>query len=571
VSGSQSDTLSAGTGRARPAFRLNFESYLLYGGSILVVATILYPLLMIMLSSFSQTLIDRSPTLHWYYDVYTNPATWSALLNTAYVVIGVTALASFLGLSLAWIVIRTDIPLPRFFETAVIMPFLMSPLIGALAWSWLGSPANGLINQMLRPLLGWTSPNGPIDIYSVGGIIWVLGIFCTPYMFMFTATALKSVDPVLEEAARISGSRPLASFYRVTIRLISPAVFSGLMFTAIIAAGNFDVPGIIGIRGNKWVFSTLIYSAMHEPPNPPRAAALSSLVVILTMVMLWAQLRIMGFRQFVTISGKGWRGTRIRLGRWRAAAVAFCLAYLLFAVIAPFGAIIYGSLVPPWGGSADLSSYNLVLYEYNTTWVGVRTSTTLAVLTAVITVLLGTLIAYVLVRSRYFFRRPLEYVSMLPAAVPGTAFAVGVLVAFIRPPVMIYGTTLILLVAYVAHFIPFGVRTSATSLHQCSPELEESSRVSGATWLTTMRRVTVPLIAPGLVTGWIVLFVITIRELPLSVILYTPGHETVSVVMYGMWEEGNEGAAAALAVVVTIIALVVVTLARVLVGRFTRA
>ncbi len=542
------------------------QRVLLIGTAVFVGIIILYPIAMVMLSSFWQTITNSTFTFRWYQAVYTDPATYDALMNTIVVVVGVTSLALVVGLTLAWIVVRTDVPFARTLETVVILPFLISPLIGALAWSWIASPSNGYLNVFLRWAFDLDTFQGPIDIYSLGGIIWVLGIFCVPYIFMFAATALKSVDPALEEAARIAGSNPLSTFWRVTIHLITPAVLSGVLFTATIAAGNFDVAGILGIRGNIWVFSTVIYSTMSEPPNPPRAAALSSLLIAATMVALWAQLRIMGLRQFVTVSGKGWRGTRIRLGRWRPVAFGFCILYLTVTVIAPFAAIVYASLAPPWGGPMTLDSYRLVLNGYNTTWTGVRTSALLSVTSATVTVILGALLAYMLIRTRYRFRRPLEYIAFLPAAVPGTALAVGILVAWIKPPLVLYGTVWILIVGYIAHFIPFGVRAAAASLHQYSPELEESSRVSGASWITTIRNIVVPLITPGLTTGWIILFVITLRELPTSIILYTPGRETISVVIYGMWEEGHAGAVAAFAVFVTLISLVGIVFARYVIG-----
>ncbi|MFI4979384.1 MAG: ABC transporter permease [Nevskiales bacterium] len=552
------------------ALRPGLATVLYAAGGLTVAVLLLYPILMVMLSSVSQSLTDTTLTFTWYRQVYGDARIWGALWNTVVVVFGVTAIAATVGMGLAWIVVRTDLPCPRVVETAVILPFLISPLIGALSWSWLASPSNGLINLALRDMSGLKVTSGPIDIYSLGGIIWVLGLFCVPYMFLFTTAALKSVDPVLEEAARLAGTGPLVSFLRVTIRLISPAVLSGLLFTAIVAIGNFDVPGIVGIRGNVWVFSTLVYAAMHDPPNPPRAAALSSALTLVTIAMLWGQLRLMGLRQFVTISGKDRRGGRIALGRWRPLAIAFCAAYLLVAVLAPVAAIIYGSLVPPWGGSLTLNAYEMVLTEYDSTWAAVQTSALLASVGSLVTVIAGALLAYVLVRSRIRLRRVLEYVLLLPAAIPGTAFAVGMVVAWIRPPVVLYGTTAILLLAYIAHFMPLAVRTAMGSLVQISRELEECSRVCGAGWAMTMRRITTPLISPGLTSAWILLLVIMLRELPMSAILYVPGRETISVVIYGMWSEGNTEAVAAFAVLVTLLSLLGVVLVRAALGRLTR-
>ncbi len=472
-------------------------------------------------------------TLEHYRTILATPRILRVLLNTAVVAMGATALAAVAGVTLAWLTARTDMPGARVLEPVNLIPFYLSPLSGAIAWIYLAAPRIGLLNGLAREVLG----SGDIlNVYGLGGMIWVLGLFFTPVIYLFVGGSLRRMDPALEESARVCGSGLATTTRRITLALVRPAVISGMILVFVSSVGEFSIPLTLGTPVGVDVLTTEIFAAMeHVPPNHNLAAALSTLLLSATIGLMLLQRRLLGHRRYTVIGGRGYRPTPIRLQRWRYLALAFNLLYILLAVVLPLVSLALVSVSRLWLGtfSSELftwQNYRYILTEYPLVWTGIRNSATLAVVGATVAVSLGLLLSYLVHRTTSSLRRAVDIVSGLPVAVPGIVLAVGVLLVYIRTP--LYATLWIILMAYLTRYLPYGHRPVAAALLGLSAELEDASRVAGAPWLTTLRRISIPLLKPGLLAGWIVLFIIYMREFPMSLLLARPGTETMSVALY---------------------------------------
>lgn len=551
---------------------LGLESVLFPMVVVIVLVLVLYPLLMLLWRSLATSEADPTLSAKWYIRAYTDPSVRMALLNTLGVVGGSVAIAFFFGVSLAWLIARTNTPGARALELLPILPFVTAPFIGAVGWVFLLAPKVGFINVFLRTLVGSAAAEGPTNIYTAWGMIWVMGLYLTPYVYLFTSGAFKSLDPALEEVSRVSGAGTLGTFLKVTLPLVTPALLSGTLLAFVMGAGMFAIPAALGITARTYVLTTLIWRNLNTwPAKFELAAAMGTILLLMSLIGLYLHRRAIGGKEYTTITGKGFRPARTDLGRWRYGALAFCLAYLVLAVGLPYLALAYASLTRYWTiqitpGIFTLDNYRFVLLEYKITWPAIRNSLLLSASGATICVLLAAVVSFIVVRTRARGRGILDYVSMMPVGVPATVLAVGLLAAWIRPPLVLYGTAWILLVAYITHFLPFGVRSAASSLHQLSRELEESSRICGASWLRTFAQITLPLIRPGVMAGWILLFIIFMREMNASVLLYTPATVVISVALFDMWMDGLYNRIAAFSFLIVLVSVAAVALAQKVMG-----
>jgi iron(III) transport system permease protein len=529
---------------------------------------VLYPLGWLIRLSVADRTRQVEVTLSAFEEVYLSPELYSVLLNTLVVCVGTTLLALALGVPLAWLAERSDAPLASRLTMLTLLPFVTSPYIGAIAWGLLAAPRSGFLNHLVRQVIGSSAQTGPFDIYSQFGMIWVMGLFSVPYVYLFAGAALRSIDPSLEEAGLVSGSNWRRMLRRVTLPLVFPALFSGALITFVLAISQFGVPQVLGVPARSYVLSTLIYRQMKVyPVNEPAAAALSFLVVAICFLALYIHGAVTGRQRHTTITGKGLKPRKVRLrGAWRLAATTFIAVYLTVVVVAPYVVLVYGSVVQFWTTRPTLDmftlrNYQFMLFEYRATYTAIANSLILSIGAATACAVLALVAAQIVVRGRSRFRHVIEHVIMLPLGIPGTVLAVGLLAAWIRPPLVLYGTTWLLLVGYIAHFVPLSFRGSKSSLLQLHPELEESARVSGSTWLRSLVRIVAPLTAPGITAGWIILFVTSIRELSTSVLLYTPTNEVLAVLVFDMWESGRYPEVAVLSIISVLVAVVVLWLA----------
>ena len=552
----------------RPGTGLTLESSICIIASALLAWLVLYPIAVLLVGSIRSDLPMRDGrfTLANFSALFAEPNNLQAIINTLVSSALATALALVIGMTLAWITSRTDTPARRFFDNAFVIPYYLSPFIGAIAWTLLANPRIGFINGFFTQSLGFDE--APLNIYSLGGLVFVMALYYAPIVFLFGASALRSMDPALEEASRIHGAGAFITAARVTLPLTAPAIASSALLVFLNAAGQFGIPAVIGIPMHYDVITTRIWISLgYFPPRYTEAAAFAVVLMAFSAIIAIFQQRYLARKSFVTVTGRGYRPGTHRLGWTRHLCLAACLLYLLLSIALPYAALVFMSFQPYLSFAFEptqwtLKQYDDVLFNNPDTVRAVKNSFILAAGGATATICLALVVSYVVNRTRLSARYFLDYLAMLPAAVPAVVFAVALLWSYIFLPLPIYGTIWMLLIAYVSHYIPFGVRAASAGLAQISPALEESARIHGATWLATLRRIVIPLIKPALMAGWILLFVEFIRSLSLSILLYSNDSIVMPVVIYELYESGAYPALSAFSTLQTVLVFAAIYLAR---------
>lgn len=544
------------------------------GVGLLLAFLALYPTAMLFYGSVSSAPLGLAGrlTLTHYRTAYGDPETYRLVGNSFLFAGGAAVLSLALAGLLAWITIRTDAPGRGLVELVALVPNVLPPLLISTSWALLLSPRIGLINLALLQPLGLP----PFNVYSMPGMIFVEGLILTPLAYLIISAALRSMDPALEEAARIAGSSPLAAARRVTTPMIRPALLAAGLLNFVRAVESFDTPAILAVPARIEVFTTKIFreALSAYPPNHNLAATYAMTLLVVTMTLVYVYRRLTArTEQFVTISGRGYRSHVTGLGPWRYPASAGAVLLLSLIVLLPFGVLLLTSLLPFYHvptretiGLLTLKHYAFLL-DSDRVARALRISVILAVVGATVGMLLATIVAYLTVRTRVAGRGVLEALTFIPLAFPGTALAIGLLWGYVRLPVPIYATAGILLIAYVTRFLPFGLRAMTSTMVQVHTELEEASRVCGAGITHTFRRILFPLLGPGFMAGWAILATIFMREFSTSLFLYTPRSEPVGPLLYHLWIDGLQGRMAALGVVVSLASVLLVVAARRVVGR----
>ena len=547
---------------------LSPESLICTLAILVLLWLIVYPLALLLLGSF-RTALPMQPgsfTFDNYTALIANDENRRAILHTLVSSGLATMVALTIGSALAWITSRTDMPGRRFFDSLFILPFYLSPFIGALAWTLLGNPRIGFLNTLFTDYLGFADP--PFNIYSLPGFVFVMALYYAPVAYLFVAGALRAMDPALEEAARIHGADGGRTAWRVTLPLVTPALSSAALLIYLNSAGDFGIPAVILIPMNYHVITTRIWVGLgYFPPHYTEAAAFSAVLWGVSALIVFWQRRHLAGRSFATVTGRGYRPALLALGAAKPVMLAICALYFLLSILLPYGALAYTSIHPYLSFAWDphlwtLRNYDEVLFTNPLTIRATRNSFILASGGATLTMLLALVIGYVVMRTRLRARALIDYLSLLPIGVPAVVFGVALLWGYIFLPVPIYGTLWMLLIAYIAHYIPFGVRATSSGFAQLSGELEESARVHGASWIGTMRRILVPLLKPALMAGWILLFIEFLRSLSLSILLYTNQSVVMPVVLFEQFETGLYPALSAFALVQTAIMIIGVAAAR---------
>ena len=520
---------------------------------VLTVLLVAYPVLFLIQVSLNVGRPDARPIVDYGLNNYLgifNRIDW--LLNTLYVSFLGTVVAVFFGLVLAWIVNRTNVPGVRWFEQLIILPFYITPLVGALAWSALASPKAGLVNKL------WQAAFGPdavlINIASPLGIVWVMALYEGTVAYMIISAAMKSMDPSLEESSQVFGAGKLRTALRITVPLLKPAILGAAAFVFAEMMGSFAVATVIGVPIRFHVVTTGIWLLLTgNPPNYPAAAAMGISLFVFTGTAMWIYARMLGRRDFTTITGKAFRPRVMDMGRLRPVLFAICALYVLLAAILPLLALVFASVLKfnttvltdvAW----TLSNYESVFAKGATTS-AMQNSLVLAFMTATIGVLLMGVLSWFIYRTTVPGRSYLEYVVMFPQAVPRMVFSLGLLWAWITMPLGIYGTIWLLLIAYLTIFLPLGVRSISAVVLQLERSVEECARVCGATWLKTMWTVTLPLLRPGIMAAWVLIFIVSIREVGASILLISARTKVIGPAIIESWEATGTQLTSALAIV----------------------
>jgi iron(III) transport system permease protein len=511
-------------------------------------------------------------TLSAFSEAYGDPQIGTIALNSVEFGFGSAALAIVIGTTLAYINVRTNAPLKSLCFISSLVPLIIPGILYSVSWILLASPRVGVINKALEPLFG----QGTIDIFTMPGMVWVEGTHLVPIVFLLMSAAFRSMDPSLEEAAVMSGAGRLRTALTITTPLVRPALLACVLIMVARSFESFETPTLIGLQGNIYVFTSRIYFALSKYPlDYAEAGALALGLLVLVAIILFFGNRVGagGGKRYATIGGKAFRPRQTDLGRWRWVAGALILLFFLLSIVLPVGVLLYASFlkyyqVPSSAAFHSMSgaNYSAVLHQggmlgalENTLWLGVAAATIVMVVMAV-----G---AWIVLRSKVPGRSLIDHFSFLPLVVPSLVMGLALAFVWLRNPLPVYGSTLILLIAYCTRFMPYGMRYATTSMRQLSAELEESAHTSGATWFQTFWRVVLPLIRPGLLAGWLYIFIVSFRELGSSILLYSPGHEVLSVVLFEQYQNGQLTQLAALGVLMMLILVVVVVVAQRLAKR----
>ena len=521
-----------------------------------VLAAVITPLLFLVLGSFSSARLPgeftlRTLTFANHIKVWSDPGTYAVFSNTVIYVVGSTALGLSLAILLAWLVERTDIPGKLWIYAAVPMTLAMPGMLQAMAWVLMLSPKIGFLNKAAMDLFGLTT--APINIYSLGGMIFIEGLRLVPTAFLMLVPLLKSMDPALEEAAAMSGASNTRTLRKITVRLLLPGLVAVTIYQFITALEVFEVPGILGLPSGIYVFSTKIYAVLHSTsflPNYGEANALAVLYLVIAIGATLAYGRVIAVSErFSIVTGKGYRPRLQPLGRWRYLAIALVILYLLFSVILPTLVLAYISFMPFLQTPTLEAMSRFTLDNYRTVFTTDRMETVLwntAVMVAVTstaTVAASVVVSLVVVRSRFWGRKLLDQLVFMPHAIPGIVIGLAALWVFLKVDKLgfsLFGTVWSVCIVFTIGFMSYGTRAMNAAILQIHKDLEEAAQTSGATQWRVMRRVFMPLLMPALVGVWIwtALHAVRMAGQPL-ILVEGESNELLAVTIWNLWTEGQ--------------------------------
>ena len=509
-----------------------------------------------------------------YAEAYGSPDTYRLFTNSVKFAVGTSIFSFLLGTLLAWMNERTNTPFKTLFYALAIIPLIIPGILFTVAWILLASPKIGILNLALKAWFG--IDEAPFDIYSLAGMVWVDGLHYSPMAFLLMSAAFRSMDPALEESAMMSGANVLQVAWRVTLKLSWPAIFATMLILFVRALESFEVPALLGLPVGIQVFTSSIYQAVHRYPSQVGlASAYAVMLLAITTVGVYFQSRLSSRgSKYATMTGKGYRPRQIDLGAWRLLTAAIFVVYFLLIVVLPFAVLAWSSFqkfysVPSWQALQNLTldPYRFILSYPNITR-SIWNSFILSLGTSVSVMLITSVICWIVVKTRLRGRWLLDNVASLPMVFPGLVLGLSIMIFYLNVDVGVYGTMWIMFIAYVTRFMPYGLRYNTTSMLQIHKELEESAAMSGASWFTTFRRIVLPLLKPGLVAGFIYVMIVSIRELSSSILLYSPGTEVVSIVIWELWENGQYVELSALGVLLIVTLLILVMIAQWLGKKF---
>lgn len=511
-------------------------------------------------------------------NVLKEPDTYQALMNSLIIAAGTTIGSTTVGTFFAWLVTRTDLPYKKFMKGMFLVPFMLPSFIGALAWKMLLSPRAGYINRFFMDTFGM---DGPIfNIYSYAGIILVEIMYLFPFVFIQVCGALERMDPTLEESARISGAGLGTITRKITIPLVMPSILSGALLIMLYSMAHFGTVAVLGIENGIFNIPTLIYERIHQSAGSFESirtgTVLASVLVVSAAFIIWMQNKILGKGRYQIIAGKSFRPMELKLRGLRVPLLIFCCAYIAFTIVLPTAVIFLVGGLPTYGlpftwENLSLDNYKFILFEHQLTRDAIFNSVTLGLSAALITMFAGVMISYVIVKMKVRGKGVLEFLGMLPFSVPGSVIALGVILAWSgKFGVNLYNTVWIILVAYIARYMAFSLKANSAALEQVHDSLVEAARACGATMWQALKDIVLPLVRPGMLAAFFLIFLPSLRELTVSIMLYAPTTRTIGVAIYTLNEDGETVVSAALAGVALILIITGQTLINRLSARYAK-
>ena len=530
---------------------LSSSRFILGIATLVLFFACLYPFLILLYTCFFS---DSGFTWQHFQKLLESASTIKAIQNTVIVSFTTALFSAFLAIPLAWLLTRTNLPHASKLRSYFCLPYAIPPYIGAIAWIHLANPSNGILNV----LFGFSFFN----IYNLGGLVWVMGSFFYTLVLLLALTSLDRMDSSFEEAARISGASPLRVFFQVTFPLISPAILSGMLLVVLASAASFGVPAMIGNPASIFLLTTKIYTfqRMGSETAMFSAAALSVILFVFAILILVVNYWIQRSKNYSLVSGKTSYPSKVELGKWRYPCFYFCLAFLFLVLILPLLAILQSALSTVQGKFAwdniGLGNFYRVFFEMEETPRALGNSFYIAFVAASFATILGSIVAYIQYKTKIWGRDTLAILASLPYATPGTVLAFALILTFSSSvfsfSIPLYNTLGILILAYMAKFLSFSVRTTGDAFVQIDDSLGEASRVAGASWFTSIHSIWLPLMKSSLVASWFLIFMPSFSDLTITILLSGPGMETVGTLLFQLQEyaDVSGGGAAVLSLLI---------------------
>lgn len=515
-------------------------------------------------------------TVAHYVRAYSGAAIFELFYNSLVYSFGSVLVALPLAILFAWLIERSNTPFRNVAYALVIATIAMPGMLLSMSWVLLLSPNIGVLNRFLMDSFGLAE--APFNIYSMGGMIFAEGLRLVPTTFLLLVGAFRAMDPALEEAAAVSGANKLVTTRLITFRVLTPAILSAAVYIFMTAIESFEIPGVLGLRNGILVFSSRIYyasSANYGTPRYGEASALSTTYFIISFLLIYLYQKMTRHSErYATVTGKGYRPRLIDLGLWKYVALGFFMVYFALAVLFPILVMFWASLIPFYQAPSreafavvSLGSYRELLRDSEVIK-ALRNTVILMLQSAFVTTLIATIIAWVIIRFRFFGRRALDLLTFLPHAVPSVVLALALLYVYLTFDFLpIYGTTMIILVGFVTKYLPFSTRTMQASIVQIHRELEEAARVSGASLITVLRKIIIPLLLPTVAGVAIWVAVHAMRELSMALMLNSTSNNVISFLIWSYWEGGQIQQASALGVLLIAVLLLMTFCGRYLATR----
>ena len=550
---------------AKPHFRIDLVRPAFYALAAILAVLVVLPLAWLLYYA----VIDKEGrfTLANFATLVIDPTLRRPFVLAVGMALGVGVLSCAVATPLAWLVARTDLPGRRLVRALVTASFVTPPFLGAIAWEILAAPNSGLINVLYRWLAGGQAYDAPlVNIYSFAGLVFAISCYTFPYVFTLVANGLDRVPSDLEDASSILGARAWTTLRKITIPLVLPAMLAGSLIAILQALTMFGSPAILALPAGFHVITTKIWSLFQFPPKPGLAAAAALPLLLITVLLLQGKSWILGRKGYTVLGGKSGEPRIARLGRWKVAGIAFALFVLSLTVILPYAALLKTALTrnvsePLTWATLTLHHFNFVFFEFSATRKAMWNTFLLGFSTATLGTGLALIAAYMVSRAPVRGTAFLGMLATAPVAIPGIVLGVGMFLTYSHPQLMLYGTLWILLIAFLTIEMPAGYQQMSAAFHGIHPELEEASRILGASRLKTLRLITAPLLRTSVIATWCFVFIGTIRELSATILLTTANTKLVSVVIYDLNESGDMGAISVLGIMLLVVSFAVVILA----------
>jgi iron(III) transport system permease protein len=566
-----SAALAPGVEESAPARRARFAEPGMAVWLILIAALVFLvasPMLRLVLASFQDPDSGRL-TLANYAQAYGRLPHLRAILNSLELGTGVALLAGVFGVPIAWAISRTDMPAKGFIRLMVFGAFIIPPYLGAIGWILLAGPNAGWLNKLWMAATG--ASHGILNVYSMAGLIVVVAVASFPYVFVFTNSALDLVSSEMEDAASILGAGRMRTT-GVTLPLVLPAIIGGLIVSFLEAIALFGAPALIALPARFHVVSTQLWQFFEYPVRVEEAAAYAMPLLAITVLLFALQRSLLGRRGYVAVSGKGGERRMIRLGGWRWAMLGYALAVCTLSVLLPMLVLLQAAFAKAWGrgfalDNLTLANFRYILFEQTQAQHAILNTFLYAGASAFAAIALSLAIAYVVNRKLVPWSNALALLCMAPFVIPGVVLAIGFYAAYAPPPLALYGSAAIIILAFTTRFLPIAYTASAAGLRSINPEMEEAVRNLGGGRLAAIRTVLAPLLKKSLAGAWLLVFIPATRELSSAIFLVGPHTRVISVMLFDLSEEGNFEVLSALAAVLLLATIAIAALAFRVVGR----